>query len=68
MVATDGEILESFSSDFVGRGMHFQASEAERLVSEGKTASEILSPAESVAIMETLDAIRAQIGLVYPGE
>ncbi|MFT2817018.1 Gfo/Idh/MocA family protein [Leifsonia sp. A12D58] len=68
VVATDGEILESFSSDFVGRGMHFQAAEAQQLVSEGKTASEILSPAESVAIMETLDEIRAQIGLVYPGE
>ena len=48
--------------------MQYQADEAERLVSSGLIASEILPPQETVAIMATLDEIRAQIGLRYPGE
>ncbi|HEY2557488.1 MAG TPA: gfo/Idh/MocA family oxidoreductase, partial [Diaminobutyricibacter sp.] len=50
------------------RGMQFQADEAERLIRAGEIASPILSPEESVSIMETMDEIRRQIGLVYPGE
>lgn len=49
------------------RGMQWQAWELERLVAEGSTASEVISPDESVRIMETLDGIRQRIGLVYPG-
>ncbi|MCW4385154.1 Gfo/Idh/MocA family oxidoreductase [Salinibacterium sp. SYSU T00001] len=48
------------------RGMQWQAWEMERLVSEGRSESEIISPEESVNIMQTLDAIRERIGLVYP--
>ena len=48
--------------------MQFQAAEAERLVSEGRIASDILPPQETVAVMATLDAVREQIGLRYPGE
>ncbi|WP_022884829.1 Gfo/Idh/MocA family protein [Glaciibacter superstes] len=62
------EVIETYVSDVSGRGMQFQALEAEQLVRAGKTASDILSPEESVAIMETLDDIRAIIGLRYPGE
>jgi predicted dehydrogenase len=63
-----GEILEEFKSDVSGRGMQYQAAEAERLIRSGALAGEILPPSESVAIMRTLDAVRAQIGLKYPGE
>ena len=48
--------------------MQYQAWELERLVREGLVAGEILPAAESVQIMETLDEMRRQIGLVYPGE
>jgi hypothetical protein len=48
--------------------MQFQAAEAERLAGEGRIASDVLPPQETVAIMATLDAIREQIGLRYPGE
>lgn len=66
----DNTVTEEFTSEgkVNGRGMHFQALEAERLIAEGKTDGEILPLAESVAIMGTLDEIRAQIGLTYPGE
>jgi predicted dehydrogenase len=69
-VYTNGnEVIETYESpEITGRGMHFQAVAAERLVAEGQTSSDLLPVAEMVQIMETLDEIRAQIGLVYPGE
>ncbi|BDI21537.1 Gfo/Idh/MocA family protein [Herbiconiux sp. L3-i23] len=63
-----GEVAERFETHIDGRGMQFQALEAERLIEAGEIASPRLSPAESVAIMAVLDEVRAQIGLVYPGE
>jgi hypothetical protein len=48
--------------------MQYQAAELERLVAAGKTAGEILSPTESVAIMAAMDEVRRQIGLKYPTE
>jgi predicted dehydrogenase len=64
-----GAVLETFvPAEFPGRGMHFEAVEAEALIRAGQVSSDIMSAEESVAIMHTLDAVRAQIGLRYPGE
>ena len=69
LVSNDGSVLEEYASDVNGRGMHYQAAALERLVAEGRLdGGDRLSTAESVAIMGTLDEIRAQIGLRYPGE
>lgn len=65
---SDGAVVERFDQPVMNRGMQFQAWELERLVREGLVAGEILPAGESVEIMETLDEIRSQIGLVYPGE
>ena len=62
------KVIEEFKSKVVGRGMQFQADEMERLILAGSTAGEILPPSQTVAIMRTLDTIRDQIGLRYPGE
>lgn len=59
---------ESYTSEVDGRGMQFQALAAERLVRDGILEGDILPIAESVAIMGTLDEIRAQIGVRYPRE
>lgn len=61
-----GAVVEQFDEKVEGRGMHFQAAELERIVASGRLEGDILPPSESVAIMETLDAVRAQIGLNYP--
>ncbi|MCW2756614.1 MAG: gfo/Idh/MocA family oxidoreductase, partial [Nocardioidaceae bacterium] len=63
----DDQVVERFESDYEGRGMQFQAREAERLIRAGSIASEVITPEESVAIMGTLDAVREAIGLHYPG-
>ncbi|SEN41570.1 Gfo/Idh/MocA family oxidoreductase [Cryobacterium sp. TMT1-3] len=64
-----GAVLETFEpAEFTGRGMHFEALEAETLIRAGKISSDIMPAEESVAVLRTLDAVRAQIGLRYPGE
>ncbi|HEX3958218.1 MAG TPA: Gfo/Idh/MocA family oxidoreductase [Trebonia sp.] len=64
----DDTLVEDARPLVEGRGMQYQAAEAERLLSEGRIASDILPTQETVAIMATLDAVREQIGLRYPGE
>ncbi len=61
-----GEVVERFDERAEGRGMNFQAAELERIVASGKLEGDILAPSETVAIMETLDEVRRQIGLTYP--
>lgn len=68
VVDSAGRVVESYDVPVEGRGMQFQAFEAERLIRAGEISSPLLSPEESVTIMETMDEIRRQIGLVYPGE
>ncbi|MDY7526563.1 MULTISPECIES: Gfo/Idh/MocA family oxidoreductase [unclassified Cryobacterium] len=63
-----GEVLESYVSAVNGRGMQFQAVEAERVIRAGLTESDLLPVAEMVSIMGTLDTVRERIGLRYPGE
>ena len=64
----DNQVTEQFDGAVEGRGMQFQADEAERLIAAGLTTGTILPAAETVAIMATLDEVRAQIGLRYPQE
>jgi predicted dehydrogenase len=69
VILPDGTVAEEFASDEVaGRGMEYQALAAERYVADGTLDSDLLPVAESVAIMGTLDEIRAQIGVRYPRE
>jgi predicted dehydrogenase len=68
VIAPDGTVLEDYVSNADGRGMQFQALAAESFVAEGRFDSDLLPIEETVAIMGTLDEIRAQIDLTYPGE
>lgn len=68
VVQPDGTVVEEYVSDVEGRGMQYQAQAAERLVRDGILEGDILPLAETVAIIGTLDEIRAQIGVRYPNE
>lgn len=68
VLSHDGTVLEEYRSEIQGRGMQFQALEAEALIAAGRTDGDILPIAETVAIMGVLDDIRAQIGVRYPQE
>ncbi|WJM14556.1 Gfo/Idh/MocA family protein [Microbacterium arborescens] len=68
VVSHDGTVLEEYRSEIEGRGMQFQALEAEALIAAGRIDGDILPIAETVAIMGVLDDIRDQIGVRYPQE
>lgn len=51
-----------------GKGLRFQAAEVGRCLRAGETESPVMPLDETLSIMRTLDLIRQQIGLRYPGE
>jgi predicted dehydrogenase len=63
-----GHPVERFARAVSGRGMQYQAAEAERLLAAGERSSPLMTPEGSIAVMETMDRVRAAIGLRYPGE
>ncbi len=64
----DENVIERFDTPVVGRGMHYQAVELERLVSEGRLESSIMPPEQTIAVLDTMDEMRRQMGLTYPHE
>ncbi|AXE40089.1 Gfo/Idh/MocA family protein [Acidipropionibacterium virtanenii] len=67
LVGRHGEVIESYDAPVAGRGMQYEALAAEQYLREGRTSSELEPIDETVAIMGTLDEIRRQIGVRYPG-
>lgn len=67
VIEPDGTVVEDYVSQIDGRGMQYQALAAERFITEGRTDSDVLPIDETVAIMQSLDDVRAQIGVHYPG-
>ena len=53
---------------FKGNGYNYQAEEVMACMRAGKLESEIMPWSETIAIMETMDTIRAQWGVKYPME
>lgn len=64
----DGAVVERHTPSVEGRGMQFQALAAEEYVAQKTLDGELMTVDDSVEIMGTLDEIRRQIGLTYPGE
>ena len=60
--------VERIDAPYDGDGLRFEVFEVHRCLEEGLTESPVMSLDESVAIAGILDTIRAQIGLVFPGE
>ena len=48
--------------------MQAQAHEVARCIAQGTTESQIMPLDETVSIMQVLDVVREQLGVVYPGE
>ena len=58
----------TFRLPYKGNGYTHEAEELANCVAAGKTESAVMPLAESLGIMETMDAIRKEWGLVYPME
>jgi predicted dehydrogenase len=50
------------------RGLQFEAAEVARCVAAGRTQSDRMTWDGTLEVMRTMDEVRRQIGLVYPGE
>ena len=57
-----------YEPEFVSNGYNYQAEEVMKCLGEGKTESAVMPWDESLVIMETMDAIRAQWNFKYPSE
>lgn len=51
-----------------GDGMAFEIAEAARRITAKELESPLMSWADTLEVMSTMDAIRAELGVVYPGE
>jgi len=60
--------IEEIDGSYEGNGLRFEIEEVHRCLAAGRTESSVVSLDESLALASTLDTIRAQIGLVFPGE
>jgi len=63
-----GKDAEQIEMPFDGNGYNYEAAEVMRCLRAEKLESDIMPLDESLAIMETMDKIRAQWGLRYPME
>lgn len=64
----EGQQEQVFDVPFEGNGYNYEAAEVMRCLREGLTESPIMPLDETLAILRTMDSIRAGWGLVYPGE
>jgi predicted dehydrogenase len=64
----DGADPERFAFSRAGNGMEYEAAEVGRCLRAGALESAVMPLDETLTIMRTLDRVRAQIGLRYPGE
>jgi dihydrodiol dehydrogenase / D-xylose 1-dehydrogenase (NADP) len=67
-LSLSGRKERSFHQRRTGNGLHYEALEVMDCMRQGRLESDAMPLDESLAIMETLDSIRAQWGLRYPGE
>ncbi len=66
LVTYDG-VTSRYERDEV-RGLEFEAAEVARCITAGKLESERMTWQNTLDLMESLDEIRAQVGVRYPGE
>jgi len=65
MTVYRGTRAETIVLEHEGRGYHFEAAEVHRCLRAGRTESPLVPLSESLAVMSTLDRVRAEIGVVY---
>jgi hypothetical protein len=64
----EDELLSRYEEGIAGRGMQYQALEVEARIRAGAIESPTMSHRESLEVMATMDEVRRQVGVTYPGE
>ncbi|MDD4967865.1 MAG: Gfo/Idh/MocA family oxidoreductase [Paludibacter sp.] len=65
LILNDGT-QEQFDFNFKSNGYEFEAEEVVRCLQEGKTQSEMWSLNDSLQLVEIMDSVRKECGVVYP--
>jgi hypothetical protein len=68
LVTPDDQGLDRYAHEVVGHRLDFEAAEVARCVSAGLRESPLLPWSETLAVMEAMDTVRAQVGVRFPGE
>jgi predicted dehydrogenase len=68
LTVTTSAGTEHLDASYEGNGLRFEIEEVHRCLSEGLVESPIMPLDETLDLAATLDDIRAQLGVVYPGE
>lgn len=63
-----GTTVEVFDTSYEGNGLRFEAEEVHRCLRAGLLESGRVPHRDTLAVMRTMDEIRRQIGVVYPGD
>lgn len=63
-----GDTVEEVVAEPTGRGYVHEAAEAMRCLRAGETESPLVPLTDTLSVLRTLDAVRAQLGVRYPGE
>ncbi len=68
LVVNGSSGAQRIDAEFDGEGLRFQVHEVHRCLAAGLTESAVMPLDETLQIASTLDAIRAPLGVTYPGE
>jgi predicted dehydrogenase len=69
LTANDGRRLVRDVDPIAGHlGMSFEAAHAATLIADGATESPLLALEETISVLRTIDSVRSQVGVRYPGE
>lgn len=64
----DGDEVATYARPFEGSGYQFEAAHVMECLRAGRTESPVMPLRESRALLRTMDALRAEWGVVYPDE
>ena len=67
LITREGEVTE-YPKTYVGHGLREEAVEFARMVRTGEIESPLMPHSRTVEIMEIMDSVRREHGVIYPGE
>jgi predicted dehydrogenase len=68
LVGRDDREIDRYETPVREHGLAYEAAEFARLLTAGKTESDLLPLDETLRLMQVLDEVRAQLGVTFPGE
>jgi predicted dehydrogenase len=68
LIDVDDRELDRYETPRREHGLAYEAAEFARLLTDGRTESDLLPLDETVRLMQVLDEVRMQLGVTFPGE